>query len=86
MHYARNKHTASILPNGKVLITGGVLDQCIIVELYDSSTGIWTITVKPSTARSFHTASILSNAKVLITGGMTEFIAPISSTELYDLH
>jgi N-acetylneuraminic acid mutarotase len=86
MHYARNEHTASVLPNGKILVTGGDLHSSTVysAELYDPSTGIWTITGKPSTKRSFYTASILSNGKVLITGGMIDLLVPMNSTELYD--
>ena len=47
MSSAREYHTASILTNGKVLVTGGgqttggVLNSA---ELYDPSTGSWTTT------------------------------------------
>ncbi|CAF1347888.1 unnamed protein product [Adineta ricciae] len=80
MAVARYGHTASILSNGKVLITGGYNGGYLnSAELYDPSTGNWTTTRTMSVARYGHTASILSNGKVLVTGG-----GYLNSAELYD--
>ncbi|CAF1584067.1 unnamed protein product [Adineta ricciae] len=81
MHVARRLPIASVLSNGKVLVTGGFnggIPQNS-AELYDPSTGNWTMTRSMSVARSSHTASILSNGKVLVTGGIS-----LNSAELYD--
>jgi len=45
MRYERQYHTASVLTNGKVLVTGGYHRSTIenSAELYDLSTGRWTI-------------------------------------------
>ena len=71
MNYARRWDTASVLTNGKVLVTGGggyggVLNSS---ELYDPSTGMWNVTSNMNYARYHHTASVLTNGKVLVTGG-----------------
>jgi hypothetical protein len=79
----RCNHTATLLPNGKVLVAGG--DMTGTAELYDPATGNWTATGAMSTARSHHAAVLLNNGKVLVVGGgrKTEWIAS-PETELYD--
>ncbi|CAF4363649.1 unnamed protein product, partial [Adineta steineri] len=64
-------HTASVLSNGKVLVTGGQdsSKELNTAELYDPSIGTWTSTNNMINARYQHTASVLSNGKVLISGG-----------------
>ncbi len=83
MNNAREYHTASILTNGKVLVTGGNSSNVSInsAELYDPSTGNWTITGNMTNARYYHTSSILTNGKVLVTGGGNSVI--LNSCELY---
>jgi N-acetylneuraminic acid mutarotase len=87
MNNDRVAHTASVLTNGKVLVTGGVnsnyFDYSLnTTELYDPSTGMWTLTGSMNYARYYHTASVLMNGKVLVTGG--NFGNYSNSSELYD--
>jgi Galactose oxidase, central domain len=63
-------HTATLLSNGKVLVTGGNVGGAT-AELYDPVAGSFALTGKMSVARSFHTATLLSNGKVLVVGGAT---------------
>ncbi|CAF4895451.1 unnamed protein product, partial [Rotaria sp. Silwood1] len=88
MNYERVYHTASVLTNGKVLVTGGTgtdansvtaLNTC---QLYDPLTGTWAMTGNMNHGRYDHTASVLTNGKVLVTGGTGNDYASIS--ELYD--
>ena len=46
MATAREFHTATLLPNGQVLVSGGFgsLGNLASAELYDPATGIWTVT------------------------------------------
>jgi hypothetical protein len=56
---ARASHTASVLLNGKVLITGGYNGASLSTsELYDPPTGIWTTTGSMITRRHYYTAAI----------------------------
>ncbi len=80
---ARGFHTATLLPNGKVLVAGGVgsdFSSLTSAELYDPTSGTWTATGSLATARERHTATLLPNGKVLAAGGFFN----IASAELYD--
>jgi len=68
---ARFNHTATLLPNGKVLVAGGYDGdfQLASAELYDPATGSWTATGSLESARNGHTATLLPNGKVLVAGG-----------------
>ena len=82
----RFSHTATLLPNGKVLFVGGknnLMKNLSSAELYDPATGTFKLTASLSTARYGHTATLLQNGKVLVAGGQTGD-TPIASAELYD--
>src|SRR6266550_3229006 len=51
-------HTATLLPNGKVLVAGGG-DIHGIPELYDPASGTWSATGNLATARRGYTATLL---------------------------
>jgi N-acetylneuraminic acid mutarotase len=84
---ARYGHTATLLPNGKVLVAGGVIVNAPLyamsAELYDPVTGTWSATGTLATARAYHTATLLQSGKVLVTGGLNNG-SSIASAELYD--
>ncbi|CAF4958417.1 unnamed protein product, partial [Rotaria sp. Silwood1] len=84
MNEPRSDHTASVLTNGKVLVTGGCYGDCgNSTELYDPSTGNWTTTASMNNGRRDHRVSVLTNGKVLVTGGHLSDIY-LNSAELYD--
>src|SRR6266496_1031999 len=77
---ARRSHTATLLPNGKVLVAVGLSSGVVAsAELYDPASGTWTATGSLGTARFSHTATLLPNGKVLVAGGVAA-----ASAELYD--
>jgi N-acetylneuraminic acid mutarotase len=99
MNIARFYHTATLLPDGKVLVAGGFYNDgscsdrlCSAVataELYDPSTGTWSLTGSMNVARENHTATLLSNGEVLVAGGDNGGGGPnlkaLPSAELYNL-
>src|SRR5215471_2779104 len=84
---ARFHHTATLLPDGRVLAAGGEdrSDSLASAELYDPATGTWSDTGSLNTPRDSHTATLLANGMVLAAGGR-ETIPGIglASAELYD--
>jgi hypothetical protein len=85
MKAARVGHTATFLPNGKVLIAGGYNgDYLDSAELYDPSTGKFTSARKMVVARSGHVATLLKNGKVLLSGGVGTGWTYLADAELYD--
>ena len=72
MMAGRYTHTATLLPNGKVLVAGGVDNLALLAsaEIYDPVAGTFSATTGSMTAaRNYHTATLLPNCKVLITRG-----------------
>ena len=80
--YGRAYHTATLLLNGKVLVTGGY-NGGVTAELYDPASGTWTATGSLATGRGQDTATLLPNGKVLVVGGISGFF-DVASAELYD--
>jgi uncharacterized protein (TIGR03437 family) len=81
----RFNHTATLLPNGKVLVVGGLTEQgATSAELYDPATGNWTNTPAPGVARYYHTATLLPNRSVLVVGGVGFGGVRTNSVQLYD--
>ena len=86
LNSARNNHSATLLSNGKVLVTGGydgsnVLDSS---EIYDPVAGTWTTTGSLITGRVLASATSLPNGQVLVTGGQEESGGYLDSAELYN--
>ncbi|WP_439332595.1 Kelch repeat-containing protein [Pyxidicoccus fallax] len=95
LHTRRSSHTATVLPDGKVLVAGGraadgsYLDSS---EVYDPVTGKWVTSGRMKAARSLHAAARLGN-QVLVAGGeytstpsINWSVLPLDSSELYDPH
>ena len=62
LHTGRDNHTATLLPNGAVLVAGGLEGDFEIstgAETYDPTTGTWSITGDLNVARRNHTATLL---------------------------
>ena len=89
MAAARTDQTAALLPNGKVLVAGGVnaTGSLMSAELYDPSNGAWTAARSLIAARDSQTATLLPSGQVLVAGGSrtsSTGIDPLASAELYD--
>jgi galactose oxidase-like protein len=90
LNTARVDHAATLLPGGKVLITGGN-DACVTLssaELFDPSANTFTTIGNMTRARGEHTATLLPNGQVLIAGGFVNSgcgsATALSSAELFD--
>jgi hypothetical protein len=87
MSFPRSAHTATLLPNGKVLVAGGVSYFRSVfpttAELYDPVTGKWSPTFPLVSGRTDHMAALLPNGKVLVAGGFNNADTG-PSTELFD--
>jgi len=91
MSIARAEHTATLLPSGLVLITGGVTPSSSTpqwysqptstAELYDPASGTSSPAGSMSVARTGHLAILLQNGKVLVVGsGSADLYDPATNT------
>jgi hypothetical protein len=84
----RWKHTSTVLTDGRVLVTGGVIYGELPVlssaETYDPLTGNFVTVGNMNTPRLEHTATLLADGKVLIVGGDDGFNGSLASAEVYD--
>jgi len=83
MSTARSAHTATLLRNDKVLITGGFGSSTFATaEIYDPHSKAFTPAGTMNVARAAHTSTLLPDGKVLIAGGYNG--AYLASAEIYD--
>ena len=85
----REEHTATLLRNGNVLVTGGTDGRgkaLASAEVYSPTTNRWTSAGSMAVARLDHTATLLSSGKVLVAGGLDGPFpsSALASAELYD--
>ncbi|WP_437960169.1 kelch repeat-containing protein [Sorangium sp. So ce119] len=89
----RSSPTATVLPDGRVLVTGGDRDEVIdgvehglkidSAEVFDPASETWSPIPPMPTARSQHTASLLSDGRVLVAGGQGAW-PDLDSAEVFD--
>lgn len=85
----RNGHTATLLSNGQVLITGGeptfddypTNSSFDSAEIFDPSSGMFSFAGTMTEPRVAHYAVLLPNGKVLVGGG---YAPDMGSAELFD--
>lgn len=88
MGVPRSHHSTTVLPDGRILIFGGVDAKGAFVkavEIFDDT----ALTVEPVpapglTARAGHTATLLMDGRVLILGGVSPSGAPVSEVEVWN--
>jgi hypothetical protein len=95
----RSQHTATLLPNGKVLIAAGIQQSAsspgspimlASAELYDPGAGTFSPAADMTTGRRLHTSTLLADGRVLIAGGyggaggVVGYGTATASAELYD--
>ena len=72
-------HTATLLPDGRVLLAGGS-DAGATAELFDPTIAAFFPAGSMLTTRTLHSATLLNNGQVLIAGG----VGSGASAELFD--
>jgi dipeptidyl aminopeptidase/acylaminoacyl peptidase len=87
----RSRHAAALLPDGRVLVTGGQTNFNDIGDphaaLFSPASGTWAATGAMSTGRNGHTATLLADGRVLVTGGSAlrqDASRRLATAELYD--
>jgi N-acetylneuraminic acid mutarotase len=80
--------TATLLPNGQVLVAGGAnltAQYLATAEVYNPPTNSWTVVAPMDEARAFGTATLLPDGQVLVAGGRNDSASVVlASAELYD--
>lgn len=86
MRVARASATATLLPNGKVLVAGGntTVNATELTELYNPATDTFSQGPAMSQARGEATATLLPDRKVLMAGGY-DGSSDLNSTEIYNV-
>jgi len=87
----RYLHSVVKLNDGRVAAfggqTGGGLDgyptNTDVIEIYDQSTGLWSVAGHLQMPRQHQSASLLLDGRVLIAGGLTGD-TPVASAEIFD--
>ena len=90
MSTARHQHSALLLANGKVLLTGGTRSTSSTkftvlntAEIYDYRISSMIATNTLLISRYGHTSTLLPNGNVLFSGGTSSNSVILSSSEIY---
>ena len=84
---ARAWSAVTVLPDGDVLVSGGVGANGALVrraERFDASTRRFRSLATKLTPRAHHTATVLTDGRVLLVGGVGPTASPVASGELWD--
>ncbi|MGI8686220.1 MAG: kelch repeat-containing protein [Acidimicrobiales bacterium] len=93
---ARAGHTATLLSDGALLVSGGSqstgsrsIGMRSSAELFDPDEGMWRPTGAMAVARYAHTATLLADGRVLVVGGIDgaspdNALTYLASAEVYD--
>jgi hypothetical protein len=86
MRFPRRRHNLTVLPDGRVLATGGTragddIEQAVYAaEVWDPASATWTTMASMEVARMYHlTALLLPDGRVLSMGGNGRLNAEIYS-------
>jgi N-acetylneuraminic acid mutarotase len=84
---ARGRHSATLLPSGKLMLIGGVNDGTSpaylqSIETFDLATGDATLEPAMATARADHTATLIPTGAILVAGGRASAATVTASAAL----
>jgi hypothetical protein len=82
-------HTATLLPDGRVLVAGGVPAgepgaPLATAELWDPVSMTFSPAASLAVARGGHSATLMPDGRVVIAGGSGPDEVPLDSTEIWD--
>ncbi|VBB43130.1 putative Kelch repeat-containing protein [uncultured Desulfatiglans sp.] len=88
MKTSRSHHTATLLPDGRVLVAGGrragdCNETLRSAELYDPATRTWSDAGALEQPRLEHTATLLQDGRVLVAGGSIDSMLPVAAAEIF---
>jgi Galactose oxidase, central domain/Kelch motif len=89
LHIARAGHQATLLLDGRVLVTGGYDSAgggIARAEVFSAGTGVWAEAASNIEARTDHAATRLQDGRVLVVGGASSIssCSPTATAALYD--
>lgn len=88
MSTARDSHTATLLPDGRVLLAGGFAGEGLpperSIDLFDPQSGELGSAAELRLGRGGHAAALTGDGRVLIAGGWVGPRTFTATTELYD--
>jgi N-acetylneuraminic acid mutarotase len=88
MNVPRDNHPATLLPDGRILVNGGVNDGDVerSAETYNPQSGTWAPVGLMAHERFNHKATLLPDGRVLAAGGagMQGDCVPIGTAEIFD--
>jgi serine/threonine protein kinase len=82
-------HTATLLDDGRVLVTGGADSAGVYLataETFDPETGFWEPAGEMAAPRVWHTATLLPGGRVLVAGGNDRPGGYLATAEIYHPH
>ncbi len=86
MTYTRYNHSAVVLADNKVLVTGGFGSQTGTsksAEIYNPTSNAWASATSMATDRALHTSTKLQDGRVLVVGGY-DGLKALTTIEIYD--
>jgi N-acetylneuraminic acid mutarotase len=89
LNFARFGHSATLLPNGTVMVSGGVISGGSVsnalqnIEFFHPLSNQWTKVTNMASPRSFHTATLAPNGNVYFIGGANGSIGAAQSASFY---
>ncbi|MDM0112748.1 kelch repeat-containing protein [Variovorax sp. J22R133] len=86
LNQARTVHTASLRPDGTVLVAGGFLFPHSVLNLVEirGLAGIWAASASMTVRRFAHTSTTLQDGRVLVVGGVADSGSVLDSVEVFD--